>query len=84
MPGSKIPVIRQPFVDGDMLPYWAMGHFDGNHLYDLSEDPDEERNLASSVQEKVAADLMADALKEVEAPSDQFARLGFGSRSASQ
>ena len=23
MPGSSIPVIRQPFRDGDMLPFWA-------------------------------------------------------------
>jgi len=61
-----------------------MGHFDGNHLYDLSDDPAEDRNLAGSVQEKVAADLLGDALKEVEAPSDQFERLGFGSRRPSQ
>jgi arylsulfatase A-like enzyme len=84
MPGSTIPVIRQPFVDGDMLPYWAAGHFDGNHLYDLADDPDEDRNLAGTVREKVAADLMADALKDVEAPDDQLERLGFGGRSSSQ
>ncbi len=46
MPGSGIPVIRQPFRAGDLLPYWAMGRFSGNHLYRLSNDPGEERNLA--------------------------------------
>jgi hypothetical protein len=76
MPGSKVPVIRQPFVDGDMLPYWAAGYFDGNHLYNLANDPDEDENLAGSKHEKVAADLLHDALNEVEAPSDQFERLG--------
>jgi hypothetical protein len=75
MPGSKVPVIRQPFVDGDMLPYWAAGHFDGNHLYDLSNDPEEDENLAGSKHEKTAKDLLHDALKDVEAPSDQFERL---------
>jgi arylsulfatase A-like enzyme len=34
MPGSRIPVIRQPFRAGDLLPFWAMGGFTGNHLYD--------------------------------------------------
>ena len=24
MPGTKVPVIRQPFEPGDMIPYWAM------------------------------------------------------------
>jgi arylsulfatase A-like enzyme len=76
MPGSNVPVIRQPFREGDMLPYWAMGQFDGNHLYDVARDPEENENLAETQQEKVAADLLHDALKEVEAPSEQFVRLG--------
>ncbi len=76
MPGSTVPVIRQVFQDGDMLPFWAWGDFFGNHLYDLSTDPDENDNLAGTKQEKMAADLLRDALKEVEAPSEQFQRLG--------
>ncbi len=76
MPGSKIPVIRQPFREGDMLPYWALGQFTGNHLYDVGSDPDEVNNLAGSSREKVATDLLADVLKEIEAPSEQFERLG--------
>ncbi len=77
MPGSKIPVIRQPFREGDMLPYWAgIAAFQGNELYNLAEDPDEDRNLATTPQEKAAADLLHDVLREVEAPSEQFERLG--------
>jgi arylsulfatase A-like enzyme len=76
MPGSKIPVIRQPFREGDMLPYWALGDFTGNELYDLADDPEEDRNLAGTPAEKVAADLLRDALGDVDAPSDQFERLG--------
>ena len=76
MPGSNVPVIRQPYAEGDMLPYWALGPFDGNHLYDLSEDPGEERNLAGSPAEKALADKLREALKQIEAPDDQFVRLG--------
>jgi arylsulfatase A-like enzyme len=76
MPGSRVPVIRQPFVAGDLLPYWALGPFSGNHLYDLKEDPDEENNLAGSRTEKDIADLLRQALLEIEAPKDQLQRLG--------
>jgi hypothetical protein len=60
-----------------MLPYWAMGDFSGSELYDLAADPDEDRNLAGTPAEKSAADLLRDALVEIEAPSEQFVRLGF-------
>ncbi len=75
MPGSKVPVIRQPFREGDLLPYWAMGPFSGNHLYDLDDDPDEENNRAGLRAENEAADKLFQALKQVEAPQDQFVRL---------
>ena len=76
MPGSKVPVIRQPFVAGDLLPFWAYGKFSGNHLYNLRNDPDEDENLAGSRTEKDAADKLRTALIEVDAPDDQLARLG--------
>lgn len=76
MPGTKVPVIRQPFVAGDMLPYWAARRFDGNHLYDLHNDPAEDENLAGERAEREAADKLREALKQVEAPEDQFERLG--------
>lgn len=76
MPGSEIPVICQPFEPGDVLPYWALGHFTGSHLYDLGNDPAEEHNLAGTKAESEAADLVRSALRDVEAPADQLARLG--------
>jgi len=76
MPGSGTPVIRQPFAAGDVLPYWALGAFSGNHLYSLRNDPSEEQNLAGTPIEKDLADRLREALKQVEAPDDQFVRLG--------
>ncbi len=77
MPGTRVPVIRQPFRVGDLLPFWAMGQFSGNHLYDLHNDPAEDENLTGSKREQDAADLLYQALLEVEAPDDQFVRLGY-------
>ncbi|MHB8507837.1 MAG: sulfatase [Candidatus Dormibacteria bacterium] len=77
MPGSRVPVIRQPYQAGDMLPFWAARRvFDGDHLYDLKQDPHEEQNLAGSASEKDWADRLRQAMIEVEAPDDQFVRLG--------
>jgi hypothetical protein len=76
MPGSRVPVIRQPYVAGDMLPFWARGKFSGNYLYDLANDPHEERNLRGSHIEDDAAEQMRAALRETEAPADQLERLG--------
>jgi hypothetical protein len=76
MPGSKVPVIRQPFVQGDLLPYWANGPFTGNHLYDVGNDPAEDQNRAGERRERASADKLREALKQLEAPSDQFERLG--------
>jgi arylsulfatase A-like enzyme len=77
MPGSDIPVIRQPFEKGDPLPYWTYGGRPGAHeLYDVAEDPDEEHNLAGTPDEKRAIDLLRAALDEVEAPAEQLERLG--------
>lgn len=76
MPGSRIPVIRQPFRAGDLLPYWALGKFSGNHLYDLYNDPAEEENRAGEPAERDAADRLRQALQQHDAPDDQFMRLG--------
>lgn len=76
MPGTRVPVIRQPFQAGDLLPYWAVGPFSGNHLYDVSNDPDQDENLAGTRRERDYADLLRQALKAIEAPDDQFVRLG--------
>ena len=69
-------MIRQPYREGDLMPYWALGPFSGNHLYDLFNDPEEENNLAGSKKETDYADRLRQALKQIEAPSDQITRLG--------
>jgi len=76
MPGSKIPVIRQPFQAGDLLPFWAYSRFTGNHAWDLSIDPTEDEDRAGEPVEKELADQLREALRQVEAPADQFVRLG--------
>jgi hypothetical protein len=76
MPGSKVPVLRQPFVAGDMLPYWAMGVEPRTLLFDLDDDPEEERSLTGTPAERDVAEALRAALVELEAPDDQLARLG--------
>ena len=78
MPGSRVPVIRQPYRDGDLLPYWALGPFSGNHLYDLRNDPAEDENCAGEKREREHADRLREALRAIEAPRDQLERLGLG------
>jgi arylsulfatase A-like enzyme len=76
MPGSAIPVLRQPFLAGDALPFWALGPFSGNHLYDLANDPAEQRNLAGRPEERRAEEALREALIALEAPAEQLERLG--------
>lgn len=76
MPGTTVPVIRQPFRAGDPLPFWAYGNFSGNHLYRPGNDPAEDENLVGSPLEREAADKLRQALRDLEAPEDQFVGLG--------
>jgi arylsulfatase A-like enzyme len=78
MPGTDIPVIRQPFAPGDLLPFWAGGggHLGEHHLYDVSNDPSEVENRVGERDERDMVDLLRAALVDVEAPDDQLARLG--------
>jgi arylsulfatase A-like enzyme len=77
MPGSEVPVIRQPFAAGDAVPYWArLGSFSGHHLYDLVDDPGENLNLVGTPLEADLIELLRHALDDLEAPADQFERLG--------
>ena len=76
MPGSKVPVIRQSWDESDAVPYWALARFSGNHLYDLENDPSEENNLAGGALEKDLAAMLREAMTLVEAPQEQFVRLG--------
>jgi hypothetical protein len=76
MPGSDVPVIRQPFDASDRLPFWATQTFTGNHLFDVADDPAEQQDLAGGGRENEAVDLLVAALDDVEAPREQRARLG--------
>lgn len=76
MPGSSVPVIRQPFAPDDFLPYWAYGGFTGPHLFAVDDDPHEEHDLAGTALEKELADALREALREVGASGDQYERLG--------
>lgn len=76
MPGSKVPVIRQMWDASDALPFWASRRFSGNHLYDLRNDPEESENLAGSAREADIVDALRAAMKAVDAPEEQFVRLG--------
>ena len=79
MPGSEIPVIRQPYTAGDPMPMWASaGRRAGDHhLYDLDVDPDEQENRnGESAAEAEMIDLLRTALDEVDAPDEQAQRLG--------
>ena len=77
MPGTDIPVIRQPYAAGDRLPFWAgQGQVDQHHLYDLDVDPDEAENRIGEAVEAELVDLLRTALVELEAPDDQLERLG--------
>ena len=76
MPGSAIPVIHQVWDASDPAPFWAARRFSGNHLYDLDEDPGEDRNLAGTKLEADYRDRLKAALEELEAPAGQFLRLG--------
>lgn len=74
--GSDVPVIRQPFDPGDPIPFWASRAPIESVLFDVGHDPMETENLAGTAREKEAVDLLRAALEEVEAPKEQYARLG--------
>jgi arylsulfatase A-like enzyme len=80
MPGSEVPVIRQPFEPGDHLPFWVgRACVDAHFLFDLDNDPDETENLSATrrcTAERDMTELLRVALKTVEAPEEQLQRLG--------
>jgi arylsulfatase A-like enzyme len=77
MPGTEVPVIRQPFRAGDLLPFWGYGEFAyGTVCFDLAEDPHEGHNRAGEAVGVAARALLHDALRAVDAPQEQLVRLG--------
>ncbi|MDH3707633.1 MAG: sulfatase-like hydrolase/transferase, partial [Acidimicrobiia bacterium] len=78
MPGSDIPVIRQPFTDADVGRHHILGFGDDasdNHLYD-ADDFDQSEDLVGATREAHYEDLLRHALAEVEAPDEHYQRLG--------
>ncbi len=78
MPGSDVPVIRQPFNAGQAVAVsgrsaWAHGE---HHCYRLDIDPVEAENRLGSKDEADMIELLRVALKSIEAPAEQFERLG--------
>ncbi len=77
MPSSDVPVLRQPFRPGGPLPYWSLGMRPGDHhCFHLDDDPGETDNRLGSADERDLIELLRVALREVEAPAEQFERLG--------
>ena len=77
MPGSDIPMIRQSYQPGDLLPHLAAHHRpNDHHCFDLSLNPGEQENHVNSADERDMIDLLRTALTTVDAPEDQFTRLG--------
>ena len=79
MPGSEVPVLRQPHESGDTLPMWAtFAEFSGHHLWDLQADPGETEDLADNGPlARDYADRLQQALAAIDAPDDPGLRLGF-------
>ena len=75
MPGSTIPVIRQPFREGDLLPFWGYAKQYETMMFHRGEDPSESVNRISDSIAKEAEELLRVALHSVNAPTEQFERL---------
>ncbi len=76
MPGTDVPVIRQPFVAGDPLPFWAGATPPADtYLFDTDIDPDEVENRVGSPDDREMADALAGELRAIQAPTDLLERL---------
>jgi hypothetical protein len=77
MPGTEVPVIRQPFEPGDQLPFWA-GHIPPPESYplDTDADPFESENQVGTRAENALRDAVATELRSIGAPSDLLERIG--------
>jgi arylsulfatase A-like enzyme len=80
LPGTEVPVIRQPFDPSDDIPYWGRGAFHGDLLYDRFDAAADGtvRNVAGGPSDAEMQELLVEALRSIEAPSEQLVRLGLG------
>jgi arylsulfatase A-like enzyme len=77
MPGSDVPIIRQPFAVDDPVPFWAIhpGAM-GDQLFDRLEDPHESVNRSEQPRVDDSIDRLREALVSVSAPNEHLARPG--------
>jgi len=76
MPGSDVPVIRQPFAIDDPVPFWARtAPFMGDVLFDRREDPGETRNRAVEAERSGLTEALREALLAIDAPREQLERM---------
>ena len=78
MPGSDIPVLRQPFTQGDQMTIWSFGDqsVDKHYLIDITVDPDEQENRTGEKSEEEMLEMLRSAMLSINAPDDQFQRIG--------
>lgn len=78
MPGSDVPVIRQPLT-AEMFgshPFISPRSVSESHLLFDVTDSEETQNMAGSAREMDYVELLRNALTEVDAPDEQLQRLG--------
>ncbi|MEX0942851.1 MAG: hypothetical protein WD002_09930 [Pseudomonadales bacterium] len=69
MPGSVIPGIRQPFSQGNLLPFWSMkAAIEEHYLNVVPEDPGEAENGVGEPLESTMMDMLPGALTSVAVP----------------
>jgi arylsulfatase A-like enzyme len=77
MPDSDVPVICQPFEEGDPLPFWAPNPPPrASFLFDVDVDPAEAENRVGTAAEGEMADALAGELRAIQAPADLLERVG--------
>jgi arylsulfatase A-like enzyme len=76
MPGSMVPVIKQAWDASDPVPFWAWAKFSGHQLFDTMADPGECENRVGGSDEARLREMLRTALVEIEAPPEQYVRLG--------
>jgi arylsulfatase A-like enzyme len=77
MPGTGVPVIRQPYEAGDRLPFWA-GHIppSDSYLFDTEQDPSELENQLGAPAEADMLEALAAELRSIQAPAETLERVG--------
>ena len=78
MPATEIPVLRQPFAQGDQMPIWSFGDqsVDKHYLFDITVDPNEQENRVGEKSEAAMEEMLRVAMRSIDAPDDQFQRIG--------